>query len=674
MNAHKNARTTPFGRAVMVRRVLEDGWTVAAAAGAFAVSTRTVRKWLARVRSDGAAGLQNRSSAPHLVANKLPAPWVDMIVRLRRDYRMTAEDIAGRLHLPRSTVAGHLARRGLGRLAQLEPSAPARRYNRARAGALASLLRYGFVVALVVIVLGFALALYQTQRTTVDADDIISDFKVATEAAAASQSKLDAIARLQELQDSNAFRAAVVALVGQSKNPNAPRGIDRALELLRQGETGAAETALAEILDQRLQERATASAEAAEAARNLGAIAYLNDTDKAIAAYEQATQLEPGDTWSWIFLGRLYQRAGSLAAAEQAFEKAREAAERAGDERDVMVAGGEPRGRAARAGQPRRRAQGLPGQPRHRREARRAGPEQHRVAARPLGQLQQDRRRAARAGQSRRRAQGLSGQTSPSPRSWPRRTRATPSGSATSRSASIKIGDVQSARGNLDAALKAYQDSLAIAEKLAAQDPSNTEWQRDLSVSFDRIGDVQSARGNLDAALKAYQDSLAIREKLAAQDPSNTEWQRDLSVSFDRIGDVQSARGNLDAALEAYQDSLAIAEKLAARDPSNTGWQRDLSVSINKVGDVQSAQGNLDAALKAYQDGLAIRERLAAQDPSNAGWQRDVWVSMWRLAQIDGGGVSWTEVLERMEAMKARGVLLPTDEPLLEQARAQSTP
>jgi leucine-zipper of insertion element IS481 len=38
---------------------------------------------LAGFRSEGAAGLQNRSSAPHLVANKLAAPWVDMIVRLR---------------------------------------------------------------------------------------------------------------------------------------------------------------------------------------------------------------------------------------------------------------------------------------------------------------------------------------------------------------------------------------------------------------------------------------------------------------------------------------------------------------------------------------------------------------------------------------------------------------
>ena len=136
MNAHKNARTTPFGRAVMVRRVLEEGWSVVAVATAFEVSTRTVRKWLDRFGSDGDAGLQNRSSAPHLVANRLPAPWLAMIARLRREYRMTGEEIAERLHLPRSTVAGHLAHLGLGRLAALEPSEPARRYNRARAGEL----------------------------------------------------------------------------------------------------------------------------------------------------------------------------------------------------------------------------------------------------------------------------------------------------------------------------------------------------------------------------------------------------------------------------------------------------------------------------------------------------------------------------------------------------------
>ena len=33
---------------MIVRRVLEDGWTLAAAAAAFEVSAQTVRKWLAR--------------------------------------------------------------------------------------------------------------------------------------------------------------------------------------------------------------------------------------------------------------------------------------------------------------------------------------------------------------------------------------------------------------------------------------------------------------------------------------------------------------------------------------------------------------------------------------------------------------------------------------------------
>src|SRR5687767_4627691 len=91
--------------------------------------------------------------------------------------------------------------------------------------ALLSLLRYGLVVALAVVVLGFALAFYQTERTTVDADEIIRDFEAATKEAATSQSKLDAIARLEELP-SDAFRAAVVAIVRESRNPDAPRGID----------------------------------------------------------------------------------------------------------------------------------------------------------------------------------------------------------------------------------------------------------------------------------------------------------------------------------------------------------------------------------------------------------------------------------------------------------------
>jgi hypothetical protein len=54
----------------------------------------------------------------------------------RREYRLTAEEIAGKLKLARSTVAAWLTRRGLGRLTALEPKRPPRRYQRQHPGEL----------------------------------------------------------------------------------------------------------------------------------------------------------------------------------------------------------------------------------------------------------------------------------------------------------------------------------------------------------------------------------------------------------------------------------------------------------------------------------------------------------------------------------------------------------
>ncbi len=125
------------------------------------------------------------------------------------------------------------------------------------------------------------------------------------------------------------------------------------------------------------------------------------------------------------------------------------------------------------------------------------------------------------------------------------------------------MGDLL-AKGDLAGALKAYQQDLAIAQKLAAQDPGNAGWQRDLSVSFNKIGDVQSAQGDLGGALEAYQASLAIRQKLAAQDPGNAEWQRDLIVSHWKLADLAEQRREAAEARRHWQAALEIAKGLGA--------------------------------------------------------------------------------------------------------------
>ena len=131
---HGNAALSWQGRRRLARRVLVEGWTVTAAAAAFGVSVRCARKWVGRYRTEGEAGLSDRSSAPRRVANRTPAERVEVIVMLRQ-LRFTAAEIAETLGMALSTVSGILTRSGLGRLGRLGLEPPVR-YERSSPGEL----------------------------------------------------------------------------------------------------------------------------------------------------------------------------------------------------------------------------------------------------------------------------------------------------------------------------------------------------------------------------------------------------------------------------------------------------------------------------------------------------------------------------------------------------------
>jgi transposase-like protein len=135
MKVHANAPLGPKGRATMVRRVLELGWSVAEAAEAAGVSDRTCSKWAGRYRAEGEAGLLDRSSEPKVVPHRTPEELVEVIVLLRR-LRMTGAEIAFCLAMALLTVSAVLLRVGLGKLSRLEPPEPPNRYERRNAGEL----------------------------------------------------------------------------------------------------------------------------------------------------------------------------------------------------------------------------------------------------------------------------------------------------------------------------------------------------------------------------------------------------------------------------------------------------------------------------------------------------------------------------------------------------------
>lgn len=138
-------------------------------------------------------------------------------------------------------------------------------------------LRYGFVLALLIIVFGFGLRFYETHLAAglrVDPNAIVEKLESSHQERVASLK--------QETEDwKKQAQAAVQALANLLNQKDAPPGINKALALLKQGNPKAAEKIFQGIEVKKTAQGQAAYKQAAAAARHIGALAFLHNTRKA---------------------------------------------------------------------------------------------------------------------------------------------------------------------------------------------------------------------------------------------------------------------------------------------------------------------------------------------------------------------------------------------------------
>lgn len=103
--------------------------------------------------------------------------------------------------------------------------------------------------------------------------------------------------------------------------PSMRAEIEKALALIEKGDTEAAEKIFTEIKVGKINEGHQSFKEAAAAARHIGALLFSHDTQKALSAYREATELDPDHPDGWNNLGQLFYRIGDLASAEDSLQR-----------------------------------------------------------------------------------------------------------------------------------------------------------------------------------------------------------------------------------------------------------------------------------------------------------------------------------------------------------------
>ncbi len=110
--------------------------------------------------------------------------------------------------------------------------------------------------------------------------------------------------------------------------------------------------------------------------------------------------------------------------------------------------------------------------------------------------------------------------------------------------ACIFLGQLQARAGDSPAAKQSFERVIA-PRRPAPRIEKQRHW------AYFLLGDVEAALGDRKAALDHYKRGQALVQGLIKRDPNNAEWQRDLSVSYDRVGDISAARGDRDGALKS---------------------------------------------------------------------------------------------------------------------------
>ncbi|MDH6284779.1 IS481 family transposase [Prescottella agglutinans] len=140
---HANAFLTPRGRLALAKLVIDDNWSCRRAAERFQCSPATAQKWAQRYRTDGEAGMADRSSRPHTCPHQTPTRTERRIIKLRFTRRWGPHRIAYHLRVAVSTVEAVLRRYKMPKLAHLDQATglpvrrpAAHRYEHERPGDL----------------------------------------------------------------------------------------------------------------------------------------------------------------------------------------------------------------------------------------------------------------------------------------------------------------------------------------------------------------------------------------------------------------------------------------------------------------------------------------------------------------------------------------------------------
>ena len=222
-------------------------------------------------------------------------------------------------------------------------------------------------------------------------------------------------------------------------------------------------------------------------------------------------------------------------------------------------------------------------------------------------------------------------------------------------------------RRYLDAA-QVFRASVSAGESLAAGDPRNADYRKQLVGALSWLADSNEYSGALDESLAEHEREVQLLNELKRENPGDTEVDRFAMTAHRTTGRLLASKGDSAGALKELRHSVEISDALFRIEPENTEWLQANAAGRYDLARLQLAMGDVAGAASTARSGCDIADRLLQRDSSVADWKAQLRVRCLtmraRIAIATGANAEAVE-LSRQAVRAAQSTPRPIEQRML---------
>lgn len=183
---------------------------------------------------------------------------------------------------------------------------------------------------------------------------------------------------------------------------------------------------------------------------------------------------------------------------------------------------------------------------------------------------------------------------------------------------------------SLDRALREYQESQDIADRLLAYDvehpqgphPADIDYlarQRfELAFAINKTGEALQVRKDLPGAIARFREALEYARMI--ENASRMEWKLQSAATRIKIARALRDSGDFDGAIQTYTEAIGREETLFARQRTDKIIRSNLASAYENRASLLQEHKDYDAAFRGYDDSARLYALLSADDPRDTTW------------------------------------------------------